>query len=305
MKSPKGSVSFQGTVVEIHGIKATVLDHSDAKRVRCRPLRDRRQLAVGDRVDVESGRHGPAVSALQERERCLWRPVERGKRLMAAHVDRVCVVVSVSPPPRAGLIDRFLIAAEAAGIDVLLVLNKVDITEGRAEAEAELEPYRALGYQTLRTSAESGEGLDALRESVSQGFSVFAGHSGVGKSSLLNQLVPGLALGVGSTNEMTGKGRHTTSVTTCHELGAAWPDGALVADTPGVRAFGLYGMELTAIAEGFRDLARYTGGCRFRDCLHEGEPECAVQEAIDNGELSLQRVEAYRRILVSVREGDG
>ncbi|MGB0589446.1 MAG: ribosome small subunit-dependent GTPase A [Myxococcota bacterium] len=296
---------FAATVVEIHGMKATVLPLEGGERVRCRPLRDRRQLAVGDRVTVTSGKHGPVVSELTERTRCLWRPVERGRRLMAAHVDRVCVVVSVSPPPRAGLIDRFLVAAEAAGIDVTLVLNKTDIADGLVEAEAELRAYEALGYQILRTSAESGEGLEALSAHVADGFSVFAGHSGVGKSSLLNQLVPGLDLGVGETNEMTGKGRHTTSVTTCHEIGGPWPDGALLADTPGVRAFGLYGMPLTEIALGFRDLAPHRANCKFRDCLHESEPDCAVRAAVESGDVAAARVEGYTRILASVRAGDG
>ena len=211
----------------------------------------------------------------------------------------------MSPPPRAGLIDRFLVAAEAANIDVTLVLNKGDINEGLEAAEAELAPYQVLGYEVLRTSAESGEGVAALHEHVSKGFSVFAGHSGVGKSSLLNRLVPGLALSVGETNEMTGKGRHTTSVTTCHEVGARWPEGALLADTPGVRAFGLYGMPLTEIAAGFRDLAAYRGQCKFRDCLHEGEPGCAVGAAVADGEVPKARLEGYQRILESVRSGDG
>ncbi len=294
-----------GTVVEIHGMKATVLAHDTGERVRCRPLRDRRQLAVGDKVEVSSERHGMEVATLGERTRCLWRPVERGKRLMAAHVDRVCVIVSVSPPPRAGLIDRFLVASEAAQIDVTLVLNKIDLVAGRGEANAELRPYEALGYELLEVSAETGDGVEALSQHVSEGFSVFAGHSGVGKSSLLNRLVPGLELGVGQTNEMTGKGRHTTSVTTCHELGRPWPEGALVADTPGVRAFGLYGMALTEIAAGFRDLEPHRAACRFRDCLHEGEPECAVRGAVDTGAVERSRYEGYLRILASVRAGDG
>ena len=295
----------RGTVVEIHGMKATVMLHDTGERVRCRPLRDRRQLAVGDRVDVAQGKHGAVVSTLAERTRCLWRPVERGKRLMAAHVDRVCVIVSVSPPPRAGLIDRFLVAAEAADIAVTLVLNKADIAEGLSEAQAELEPYAELGYSVLRTSAATGEGLEGLLEHISAGFTVFAGHSGVGKSSLMNRLVPGLELGVGETNEMTGKGRHTTSVTTCHVLQEPWPAGALVADTPGVRAFGLYGMPVSEIAAGFRDMAPHRVQCRFRDCLHVAEPECAVRGAVDAGDVARPRYERYLRILASVQAGDG
>ena len=224
---------------------------------------------------------------------------------MAANVDRVCVVVSVTPPPRAGLIDRFLVAAEAAGISVTLILNKVDVAEGREHAEEELAVYRALGYETLETSALSGHGIAELKSHVSEGFSVFAGHSGVGKSSLLNELVPGLELGVGETNEMTGKGRHTTSVTTCHDVGEPWPAGALIADTPGVRAFGLYGLELVDIAAGFRDFDAHRGACRFRDCLHESEPGCAVRDAVEAGDIAAIRLEGYRRILSSVRAGDG
>jgi len=295
----------EGTVVEIHGMKATVMMHDVAERIRCRPLRDRRQLAVGDRVTVSSGTRGTEIASLAERSGCLWRPAERGKRLMAAHVDRVCVIVSVSPPPRAGLIDRFLVAAEAADIDVTLVLNKTDILEGMDEADDELRPYVALGYDVLRASASTGEGLDGLLAYVSQGFTVFAGHSGVGKSSLMNRLIPGLDLGVGETNEMTGKGRHTTSVTTCHVLGEPWPRGALVADTPGVRSFGLYGMPLTEIAAGFRDIQPFRSECRFRDCLHEAEPACAVRQAVDDHRVDRPRYERYLRILGSVRAGDG
>ena len=118
-------------------------------------------------------------------------------------------------------------------------------------------------------------------------------------------LVPGSALAVGEVNATTGRGRHTTSVTTCQSLGAAWPEGGLLVDTPGVRAFGLYGFELTRIAHGFRDLRPHVGACRFRDCLHEGEPGCGVADAVARGAVAAERHESYLRILGSVRRGEG
>ena len=294
----------RGTVVAVHGIRATVLQHADQRRVRCRPLRDRTQLAVGDRVEVAHGRFGPEIAALEDRQRCLWRPVERGRRLMAAHVDRVVVVLAVVPPPRPGLIDRFLVAADAEDIDALLVINKADL-EGIEDALEILASHRELGYPFLEVSAHTGAGLDALEARIAEGLSVFAGHSGVGKSSLLNRLVPDAQLAIGDLNLVTGRGRHTTSVTTCHAAGAPWPGGALVVDTPGVRGFGLYGVELVEIAHGFRELRPWRVSCRFRDCLHEEEPDCAVRRAVDAGEVDPERYDGYLRILESVRAGNG
>jgi ribosome biogenesis GTPase len=295
---------FDGTVVEVHGMRATVLRHDGGARVRCRPLRDRTQLAVGDRVGVQADRHGPEIITLAERERCLWRPVERGRLLMAAHVDRLVVVTAVEPPVRPGLLDRFLIAADAEDIEVVLVLNKVDLPD-LPDARELLAPYRALGYPVLETCAHQDLGTAELRDLAHTGITVLAGHSGVGKSSLLNVLVPGSTLTVGDLNAITGRGRHTTSVTTCHQLGNAWPDGGLLVDTPGVRAFGLYGFELTRIAYGFRDLRSHILRCRFRDCLHEGEPDCAVAAAVVAGDIPAERHQSYLRILGSVRNGTG
>ncbi len=301
-----GTERFEGTIVEVHGIRATVLEHGTAERIRCRPLRDRTQLAVGDRVVVEAGRHGTECVAIEERRRCLWRPIERGRRLMAVHVDRLIVVTSVVPEPKPGLVDRFLVAADAGEIEALVVLNKIDLgAESIERARAALAPFARLGYPVLEVSAHTGAGMGALEEIVQGGLSVLCGHSGVGKSSLLNRLEPGAALPVGGLNEITGKGRHTTSVTTCHERGAAWPEGALLVDTPGIRAFGLYGYELVEIAQGFRDLAPFRTDCRFRDCLHESEPDCAVRAAAERGDVEPTRYEGYLRILESLREGAG
>jgi len=295
---------MNGTVVEVHGMRATVLSHDSGRRIRCRPLRDRRQLAVGDRVCIEEGRGGWEVLELDERVHSLWRPAERGRRIMASHVDRVVIVCAVQPGPRPGLIDRFLVAADAEDIEVAIVVNKTDL-EGVELSRMILEPYVSLGVEILETSSHAGEGLERVSELTKRGMSVFAGHSGVGKSSLLNVLFPGIELKTADVNAQTGKGRHTTSVTTCHTAGDPWPAGAMVVDTPGVRSFGLYGFELTQIAHGFREFRELATGCKFRDCLHETEPGCCVREAVDSGALHLGRYDSYLGIVDSVRRGEG
>ena len=285
-------------------MRATVLEHTTERRVRCRPLRDRTQLAVGDRVTIEDRRGGWEVVSLDERQRSLWRPAERGRRIMASHVDRVVIVCAVQPGPSAGLIDRFLVAADAEEIDIAIVLNKIDL-DGVAAAKETLAVYADLGVTVLETSSHEQAGLDEVRKMTETGMSVFAGHSGVGKSSLLNVLFPGIELKTADVNAQTGKGRHTTSVTTCHTAGAPWPSGAMVVDTPGVRAFGLYGFELHQIAHGFREFRDLASGCRFRNCLHESEPECALRAAVEAGEIHKPRHESYLGIIDSVRRGEG
>ena len=294
----------QGTVVEVHGMRATVLSHGTGRRVRCRPLRDRTQLAVGDRVTIEEGRGGWEVLSLGARTGSLWRPAERGRRIMASHVDRVLIVCAVQPGPRPGLIDRFLVAADAEDIEVAIVLNKIDLGGVEASREA-LAPYVDLGVPVLETSSHAELGLERVSALTARGMSVFAGHSGVGKSSLLNALFPGIELKTADVNTQTSKGRHTTSVTPCHTAGEPWPKGAMVVDTPGVRSFGLYGFELTQIAHGFREFRELAVDCKFRDCLHETEPGCCVRNAVESGALHAGRYESYLGIVESVRRGEG
>jgi ribosome biogenesis GTPase len=293
-----------GTVVEVHGMKATVLHHDTGDRERCRPLRDRTQLAVGDRVQTDERGGAREVVALEARERSLWRPAERGRRIMASQVDRVVIVAAVQPGPSAGLIDRFLVATDAEEIDVAIVLNKDDL-DGVEAARAVLQPYADLGVQVIETSSHAHRGLDAVSDLTGSGMSVFAGHSGVGKSSLLNVLFPGIELATADVNTQTSKGRHTTSVTTCHTAGDPWPGGAMVVDTPGVRAFGLYGFELSQIGHGFREFRPYADACHFRNCLHETEPGCAVRHAVEEGAIHKGRYESYLGIVGSVRRGEG
>lgn len=306
-KAPKDPIAGEvGTVVEVHGIRATVQLHDEAgTRVRCRPPRDRTTPAVGDRVRIDRGRHGNVIVHIEERRQSLWRPKERGRALMASHVDRVIVVGATEPWLKPGFFDRILVATETAEIETLVVVNKSDVP-GHEYALALLEPLQALGYSVLSTSATTGAGLDELAALLSTGISVIVGQSGVGKSTLLNALVPGINLSTGELSDSSGKGKHTTTVATCHEFGGRWPHAGLVIDTPGVRTFGLYGLELHRLAEGFVEMDPLRQHCKFRDCLHEPEqPGCAVVAAVDDETLSVLRYDSYLHILESVREGTG
>lgn len=300
----------RGVVVEVHGILATVLLEGSAtgERLRCRPPRDRLTPVVGDRVTVDED--GAQIAAIAPRARTVVRHVGEHRALtIATHVDRLLIVSAVDPPPRPGLVDRVLCAlapeVDAApgtplAIEVLLVVNKVDLP-GADEAIARLRDHEALGYPVVPVSADRGDGVDALRARLDRGLTVVMGHSGVGKSTLLNRLVPGARLLTHEVNPKTGKGRHTTTVSTCHGVGPPWPDGGLIVDTPGIRTFHLYGLALDELGRRFPGLGAFAGGCRFVDCLHEGEPDCAVEAAAASGDLDGGRLEAWRTLLAQVR----
>jgi ribosome biogenesis GTPase len=258
------------------------------------------RLAVGDRVRLERGPRGQtAVAAVLPRTSVLSRPDPHHRRrqhLLAANVDRVVVVASAAEPPFApGLVDRVLTAAEWCRIEAAVVLNKRDLVE-REPPEASV--YRALGYPVLAASARTGEGVDAVREALRGRTSVVAGHSGVGKTSLLNAVEPGLGLRVGEVNPVTRRGTHTTTAATLWDL----PGGGSVIDTPGIREFGLFNVPRRELTWLFRDLAKVAPSCRFKDCLHRGEPGCAVPAAVESGAVAPFRLDSYLRLLEEMGE---
>src|SRR5690606_3228646 len=196
--------------------------------------------------------------------------------------------------------DRYLVAAEQAGLEPLLVLNKADLLEQGeyAELRAWLDDYAALGYRTLCLSADSGAGLDALRQELKGHVNVFVGQSGVGKSSLINALLPDADLRVGALSEMTGKGTHTTTTARLFHF----PDGGDLIDSPGIREFGLTHISHDDLLEGFIEFRPFLGHCRFRDCQHLHEPGCALLAAVTSGAISAGRMNSYRHILASLQD---
>ena len=260
-------------------------------------------VAVGDLVRWEGRGEGARVNHVLPRRTVLARPDpgnSHRKRVLAANVDVAVLVLSVRRPAfKPGLADRFLVALAGSGVDAVIVANKTDLLEHRDDREPirqALAPFVALGVPALLASAESGEGLAELAAQLAGRTSVFVGHSGVGKSSLLNGLDPEGRRTVRSGRDGDGKGRHTTTSSSLTEL----PDGSRVIDTPGVRAFGLWHLDRRALREAFPELVEHGAGCRFGDCSHLVEPGCAVRAAVDHGTLPASRYEAYVRISSSL-----
>jgi len=299
---------FTGKVLEGYGSSYAVLCrnrlYSCTLRGRFRrTLKDTHNpIAVGDRVkfSLVTGTGG-VIEELCRRRNKISRPTKWGpvkERIIVSNVDLIAAVVSAkSPPLKTGLIDRMLLVAEREGLQGIVCINKSDLA-----AAGELEPvvamYRKLRYRVFMTSALTGEGADLLRSALTGKFSVFIGQSGVGKTSILNRLQPGLSSRVREISSYSGKGKHATSY-----VYAVYCDfGGMVADSPGFRDFGLWGIEPVEVGDLFREFRRYRGACRFSPCSHIHEPDCAVKEAYERGAIAPSRYENYRRIYNSFNE---
>jgi ribosome biogenesis GTPase len=266
----------------------------------------RSPIAVGDRVAIEPVEAGIVrmVSVLPRRSALVRGTYDPSRRdatvlgqVLAANIDLALVVCSPAEPPfRPRLIDRYLVAAARDAIPAMVCLNKIDLGV-TPEVEELLAAYERLGVEIVRASAASGEGVAALRDVIAGKVSLFTGHSGVGKSSLLNALEPGLALRVGDVTQSRagqGKGRHTTSSARLVPL--SLPE-TFVVDSPGIRAFGLRGMAPHQLATYFADIDAIAPACSYRDCLHRAEPGCAVKAAAHLDAFLRARLESYRAIL--------
>lgn len=265
-------------------------------------------LAVGDRVRLRMEDDGTGfITEIEPRENQLSRRAAGRKAAIREHVivtnvDRAwCVQSTFGPKVNPGFVDRFLVAAEAHHIPAGLVINKADLLDGEPRAQEAVafwrELYEGLGYPVLLTSAETGRGVDAFRQQLAERVSVVSGPSGVGKSSLLNAVEPGLGLATSEVSEKTQKGRHTTTFATLLEAAGGW-----VADTPGIREFGIWDMSPQDLGGYFVEFRPHIPHCRFPDCTHAHEPGCAVQEAVDRDEVTPERYGSYLAILETVDE---
>jgi ribosome biogenesis GTPase len=220
--------------------------------------------------------------------------------VIAANIDAVVIVAAVKAPPlHPRLIDRYLIAIERGGAEPIICVNKIDLL-APAEAAAErekLRPYEELGIRVLACSAGEGRGIGELLTALAGKLCVFVGHSGVGKSSLLNALKPELGLVTNTLRTGDGKGRHTTTGSHLYELS----HGVRVIDTPGIREFGLWKLTLDEARWYFDEFTQLAPQCRFADCSHLHEPACAVRQAVENGRIAAARYESYRRIAATLR----
>jgi ribosome biogenesis GTPase len=280
-------------VIQHHGIQVEVEPEGGGPSKRLRVKR-RAGLVVGDVVieDNDKVEKLPRQTELARRAAGGY-----GKQAVAANLGLLGIVVTAMPPPRVGLIDRAIVAAREGGITPMVIVNKADLGDVPAWADA-LRAELGGGVDVLLVSSRGGDGLQALRTRLSDaGLAAFVGPSGVGKSSLTRTLVPAADVEVGALSEATGRGKHTTTRSTLWRHA-----GIALIDTPGIRDFGLVTVAPEDLAHFFAGFERVPGDCRFRNCLHRGEPGCAIAAAQDDGVLPEGRLAAYRRLLSELEE---
>jgi ribosome biogenesis GTPase len=285
-------IAHFGATIDVEG--------RDGNRVRCHVRSNLPALVTGDQVIWHADDQGSGViSAVEERRSILSRPDVRGSlRPVAANVDRIIIVLSPSPRTPVNLIDRYLVATAHDDIHPILLLNKHDLIDQAPEMMQELAQYQALGYETVIASAKDEGGLKTIQEMVAEGNSVFVGQSGVGKSSIIQKLLPGEDIRVGEISEATGKGKHTTTTAKLYHI----PSGGQLIDSPGIREFGLWHTQEEDLAKGFPEIDEYAMQCKFSDCTHSHEPSCQVKSAIEQGKVLQRRLDSFVAIRDSLDE---
>ena len=265
----------------------------------CKFLRSVGRALCGDHVTVEwADAESTVVVAIAERRNEFVRAGSRGrKQAIAANLDQVLIVLAPAPEPSRDLVERYLVAVHSLGIRPILVLNKAElVADSGLDEHSPLRrggEYRGLGYEVLETSCKGPPGTAVLPGVLAGRVSILVGQSGVGKSSLVNALLPDLALQTNALSRVTGKGTHTTTTTVMYSL----PGSGRLIDSPGVWEYGLWEMTPAELAAGFVEFRPLEGNCRFNDCRHVSEPDCAIRLAVERGDIRRWRYESYRRLL--------
>lgn len=272
-------------------------------KFRIKGIKSTNPIAVGDKVDFDLDTTADVVTGvitnIHARKNYLIRKsvnLSKQVHIIAANVDILFILVTIdNPVTTTSFIDRLLVTAEAYGIEAVLVFNKVDtFSEETLDDQLFLQyTYDKIGYKCLRVSAATGKGLDALKETMTNKVSMFTGHSGVGKSTLVNALEPGLNLKTKEISEQHQQGQHTTTFAEMYDLSFD----AKIIDTPGIRGFGIVDMEPQEIGNYFPEFFKLKDQCKFNNCLHREEPHCAVKDALDDDEISWSRYKSYTQML--------
>jgi ribosome biogenesis GTPase len=283
-----------GLVVGAHG-RHYVVETPERQRVLCHRRGKKGDCVVGDRVEWKTAGDGGVIEAVLPRQSLLWRQDRWRSKSFAANIDHLIVLVAAAPPLAESLLARALVAAAHSGIAAHVLLNKTDLPEADA-ARARLEPYRRMGVPVLEVSLkhDAATARTVLAPLVSHGVTLLLGASGVGKSTLINTLVPDAAAQVGEISSALNAGRHTTTTTSWYWLDATHE--AAVLDSPGFQEFGLLQVPAQQLAALLPDIAAFAGACRFVNCTHRSEPGCAVRDAAARGELAASRLRFYQEL---------
>jgi len=294
----------EGLVVVRHGANLAVEDA--AGRVHhCLARQNIGHPVCGDRVVWQpAGMERGVVTAILERRTVLSRPDYGGRdKPLAANLTALVVLVAAQPEPSEYLVDQYLAAAELMGVHAMIACNKVDLLSpaALAQLQARFARYRTIGYPVAWISLRGGRDLAPLTRHLEGETTILVGQSGVGKSSLVQSLLPDREIQIGLLSKATGLGRHTTSTATCYRL----PCGGRLIDSPGVRSFGLGAIGLAELERGFREIAPVRGRCRFADCRHDREPGCAVKQALADGSIHPERLANFRHLAAQLEGAAG
>ena len=301
---------MEGTVVRNTG-SSYIVRTDDGQEMPCKikgnfrikGIRTTNPVAVGDKVEVRPSESGDSyITAISPRQNYIIRRssnLSKEAHIIAANIDCACLVATLfHPVTSTTFIDRFLATAEAYSIPATLVINKTDLCKGDADKEEYLEAvtylYRSIGYTVLHTSAESGEGIETLREHLVGKTTLLSGNSGVGKSTLINRLIPGLDLRTGEISSVHDTGMHTTTFSEMFELPAP---GGFIIDTPGVKGFGTVDINRNEVAHYFPEIFKTSADCKYNNCTHTHEPGCAGRAAVNENLISRSRYGSYLSIL--------